>query len=134
VSGSAIEVETGVRLHVHDIGPVGVDAGAGRPVVLLARLALDVATVLERLDLGDVALVGHSFGAQVALLMAARDPVRIGRVAGAADPVTAVAGGPWVQERLADGRLVVLDGCGHYPMFEARDRFDALLADFAAAP
>jgi non-heme chloroperoxidase len=45
--------------------------------------------------------------------------------------VTSVEGGPWVQQRLADGRLVVLEGCGHYPMFEDPDRFETLLADFA---
>jgi non-heme chloroperoxidase len=48
------------------------------------------------------------------------------------DPVTALDGGPWLQDRLADGRLVVLD-CGHYPMFELPDRFESLLAAFAGA-
>jgi pimeloyl-ACP methyl ester carboxylesterase len=205
----------------------------------LGRLALDVTTVLERLDLADVALVGHSFGGQVALLVAATAPGRLGRIAmvssngvrasrshefpfgppaealeavlvraeregrpaarrrnvlagfrpaagsgaapdpdlvdwlvrcqlrmpswaaiacyhtylhtdltgelvavkvpvlqilGSDDPVTSVEGGPWVQARLADARLVVLDGCGHYPMFEARSRFDELLSEFASSP
>ena len=198
----------------------------------LERLAQDVITVLNRLDLSDVVLVGHSFGAQIALLVAATVPGRLGRLAlvcsngvrasrsdafpfgpppesleralveaeakdptaarrrnvragfpatadldpalvdrlvewqlrmpseamiaslrtylhadltaelaavkmpvlqilGADDPVTAVEGGPWVQDRLADGRLVVLDGCGHYPMFEAPERFAVVLSDFA---
>jgi non-heme chloroperoxidase len=198
----------------------------------LERLARDVITVLDRLDLSDVVLVGHSFGAQIALLVAATVPGRLKRLAlvcsngvrasrsdafpfgppperleralvaaeekdraaarrqnvragfpatadldpalvdrlvgwqlrmpseamiaslrtylhadltvelaavkmpvlqilGADDPVTTVEGGPWVQERLADGRLVVLDGCGHYPMFDAPERFEAVLSDFA---
>lgn len=198
----------------------------------LERLARDVIAVLDRLDLSDVVLVGHSFGAQIALVVAATVPGRLCRLAlvcsngvrasrsdafpfgaapdrlervlleaeakdrvaarrqnvragfpatgdpdpalverlvgwqlrmpseamlaslrtylhsdltaelaavkmpvlqilGADDPVTSVEGGPWVQDRLADGRLVVLDGCGHYPMFEAPERFEGLLADFA---
>jgi non-heme chloroperoxidase len=198
----------------------------------LERLTRDVIAVLDRLDLSGVVLVGHSFGAQIALLVAATVPGRLSRLAlvcsngvrasrsaafpfgppperlertlveaeakdraaarrrnvragfpatadldpalvdrlvewqlrmpseamiaslrtylhadlvaelaavkmpvlqilGADDPVTSVDGGPWVQERLADGRLVVLDGCGHYPMFEAPERFEGLLADFA---
>lgn len=53
------------------------------------------------------------------------------QILGALDPVTSVDGGAWVQERLADGRLVVLDGCGHYPMLETPERFEAVLTDFA---
>jgi len=198
----------------------------------LDRLAADVIAVLDRLDLSDVVLVGHSFGAQVGLLVAATVPGRLSRlglvcsngarasrseefpfgappervepalvraeqenrvearrhnvlagfpasadpapdvverlvewqlrmpswaavaslrtylhadltaelsavklpvlqILGAEDPVTSVDGGAWVQKRLADGRLVVLDGCGHYPMFEAPERFEALLLAFA---
>jgi pimeloyl-ACP methyl ester carboxylesterase len=217
---------------------VGIDlrgtgrSGAPTGGYSLERLARDVITVLDRLDLSDVVLVGHSFGAQIALLVAATVPGRLSRLAlvcsngvrasrsdafpfgplperveralveaeekdraaarrqnvragfpatadpdpalverlvewqlrmspeamiaslrtylhadltaelaavkvpvlqilGAEDPVTSVEAGPWVQARLADGRLVVLDGCGHYPMFEAPGRFEALLADFA---
>jgi non-heme chloroperoxidase len=199
----------------------------------LDRLAQDVITVLDRLDLSDVVLIGHSFGAQIGLLVAATVPGRLSRlglvcsngvrasrsdafpfglppdrleralvraerenrvqarrqnvragfpaspdpdpalverlvecqlrmpswaavaslrtylhadltaelaavkmpvlqILGADDPVTSVEGGPWVQEHLSDGRLVVLETCGHYPMFEAPERFEALLADFAA--
>jgi non-heme chloroperoxidase len=198
----------------------------------LGRLATDVIAVLDRMDLSDVVLVGHSFGAQIGLLVAATAPGRLSRlglvcsngvrasrgdafpfgappdrmeqalvraeldnpeearrrnvlagfpasarpdpdlveqlvvwqrrmpsdaliaslrtylhadlvaelaglkmpvlqILGADDPVTSVDGGRWVQERLADGRLVVLEGCGHYPMFEAPERFEALLAAFA---
>lgn len=200
----------------------------------LDRLAADVMAVLDRLDLSDVVLVGHSFGAQIGLLVAATVPGRVGRlglvcsngvrasrsdafpfgprpdrlektlvraeledrekarrhnvragfgatadpdpalverlvgwqlrmpswanvaslrtylhadltdelaavkmpvlqVLGADDPVTSVDGAAWVHARLSDGRLVVIDGCGHYPMFEAPERFEALLAGFAAA-
>ena len=222
--------------HRHRV--VGIDLrGTGRSDApaegySLERLAGDVIAVLDRLDVSDVVLVGHSFGAQIALLVAATVPARLSRLAlvcsngvrasrsdafpfgppaerlegalveaeaedrtaarrrnvragfpatadldpalverlvewqlrmpseamiaslraylhadltaelaavkmpvlqilGADDPVTNVEGGPWVQERLADGRLVVLDGCGHYPMFEAPERFEAVLADFA---
>jgi pimeloyl-ACP methyl ester carboxylesterase len=198
----------------------------------LDRLARDVIAVLDRLDLGGVVLVGHSFGAQIGLLVAAMTPGRLSRLSlvcsngvrasrseafpfgalpdrleagliraevehreearrrnvlagfgpsappdpnlverlvefqlrmpseamvaslrtylhsdltaelaalkmpvlqilGGDDRVTSVEGGPWVQDRLADGRLVVLEGCGHYPMFEAPERFEGLLADFA---
>ena len=198
----------------------------------LDRLAADVIAVLDRLDLADMVLIGHSFGAQIGLLVAATVPGRVSRlglvcsngvrasrseafpyggpadrmeqalvraelenreearrrnvlagfpasavpdpdlverlvtwqlrmpsealiaslrtylhadlteelatlklpvlqILGAEDPVTSVDGGPWVQERLADGRLFVVDGCGHYPMFEAPERFEALLTGFA---
>lgn len=196
------------------------------------RLAQDVIAVLDRFDLSDIVLIGHSFGGQIGVLVAATVPGRISRLAlvcsngvrasrsedfpyglppdrlepalvraelenreesrrrnvrsgfppgaepdpgcvellvrsqlrmptwaavacfrtylrtdltaelaalkvpvlqilGAEDPVTSVEGAAWVQARLADGRLAVLDGCGHYPMFEAPERFEALLADFA---
>ncbi|MCA1844103.1 MAG: alpha/beta hydrolase, partial [Actinobacteria bacterium] len=55
------------------------------------------------------------------------------QILGADDPVTPVAGAAWVQARLADGRLVVIERCGHYPMFEAADRFDSVLAEFSAS-
>lgn len=56
------------------------------------------------------------------------------QIIGTEDPVTIAAGAPWVQERLADARLVAIEGCGHYPMFEARAAFDdALLAFIGAA-
>lgn len=217
-----------VRIDLRGTG--GSDAPTGG--YSLDRLGRDVIAVLDRLDLSDVVLVGHSFGAQIALLVTATVPARLSRlglvcsngvrasrsdafpfgppadrleralveaeeldrvkarrqnvragfpatadpdpdlverlvewqlrmpsgamvaslrtylhadltaelaavkmpvlqILGADDPVTSVDGGPWVQERLADGRLVVLEGCGHYPMFETPERFEALLADFA---
>ncbi|WP_067671607.1 alpha/beta fold hydrolase [Nocardia miyunensis] len=48
---------------------------------------------------------------------------------GATDPVHSARGARWLNERLADARLVELADCGHYPMLEAPDRFgDELLA------
>ena len=46
----------------------------------MARLALDVGTVLESLDLRDVTLVGHSFGGQIALALAGGDSDRLRRL------------------------------------------------------
>lgn len=51
---------------------------------------------------------------------------------GAEDPVTTIDAAPWVQERLADARLVTLQDCGHFPMFEVRERFEAELLAFLA--
>jgi non-heme chloroperoxidase len=196
------------------------------------RLALDLGTVLERLDVEDCTLVGWSFGGQVAFKAVATDPGRVARLAlvgsnavrasrstefpfgrepagmlralvdaernnrlaarretissgfkgepgrdvldwllrcslrmpswaavacyhsmlctdlvadlpkvtvpvlqviGAADPVHSARGARWLNERLADARLVEIADCGHYPMIEAADEFDAALAAFAAA-
>lgn len=195
----------------------------------MERLSLDVEDVLDVLDLRDVALVGWSFGGQVALRLAARSPERLARLAlvgsngvrasrseqfpfgppgdkveaalvraeierriatrrktvasgflrepdpelldwlvrcqlrmpswaavacyrtylhtdlvaeldrielpvllltGEQDPVTPAEGAPWVAERLADARVVAIPDCGHYPMFEARERFDDALLGF----
>jgi pimeloyl-ACP methyl ester carboxylesterase len=52
------------------------------------------------------------------------------QIMGAADPVMPLAGADWLQERLSDARLVVLQDCGHYPMFEAPDALDAALLEF----
>src|SRR5204863_3308475 len=66
---------------------VGIDLrGTGRSAAptggyTLDRLALDVTAVLDHLDLSDVVLVGHSFGAQVGLLLAATAPGRLSRLA-----------------------------------------------------
>ena len=53
------------------------------------------------------------------------------QVIGEEDPVHSARGARWLTERLADARLVAIPGCGHYPMFETPERFEALLADFA---
>lgn len=47
----------------------------------VARLAEDLATVLERLDVVDCTLVGWSFGGQVAFRLAASKPKRVRRLA-----------------------------------------------------
>lgn len=53
------------------------------------------------------------------------------QVIGVMDPVHSAKGARWLNERLADAELVELDGCGHYPMFEAADDFDKALCAFA---
>jgi len=52
------------------------------------------------------------------------------QVIGEADPVHSAKGARWLNERLADARLVAIPGCGHYPMFEAPAELDRLLVDF----
>lgn len=197
------------------------------------RMVADVHTVLERLDLSDVSLVGYSFGGQIGLALAVAHPERLRRlilvcsngvrasrgdgfpfgrvpeaaekaavraeragrpaarrasvlrgfhrepdpdlldwlvrcqlrmpswsiircfhtylqtdllpalpaltvplrqVVGVQDPVTDVAGAHWVQERAreagVDTRLVAIEDCGHFPMFEAPEQFDAALRGF----
>lgn len=52
------------------------------------------------------------------------------QIVGAADPVHSARGAHWLNERLADARLVEIQDCGHYPMLEAPDEFDAALLSF----
>ena len=193
----------------------------------IERLAADIEVVLERLELQDVAVVGWSFGGQVAFRLAACAPQRLSRlvlvgsnavrasrseefpfgapadalepdlvrgeierrfesrratlrlgfyrepnphlldwllrcqlqmpswaavacyrsylrtdlthhlrdvtlpvvqIIGAQDPVTRPDGARWLQQRLADARVVELSECGHYPLFEAREQFNDVLA------
>lgn len=54
------------------------------------------------------------------------------QIIGAADPVHSARGARWLNQRLADARLIEIADCGHYPMIEAADEFDAALAAFAA--
>jgi pimeloyl-ACP methyl ester carboxylesterase len=54
------------------------------------------------------------------------------QVLGMQDVVTPLDGAAWLQERLVSGRLRILEGCGHYPMFEAAVAFDDALVAFAA--
>jgi pimeloyl-ACP methyl ester carboxylesterase len=51
------------------------------------------------------------------------------QILGAEDVVTPLGGARWLGERLADWRLVELEGCGHYPMFEAAPAFRTALRD-----
>ena len=48
--------------------------------------------------------------------------VPVVQILGAEDVVTPLAGARWLGEHLADWRLIVLERCGHYPMFEAASR------------
>lgn len=51
------------------------------------------------------------------------------QLVGDSDPVTPLDAVAWLQERLTDASTTVLEGCGHYPMFEAaRPLRDALVA------
>ncbi|MFE3001630.1 alpha/beta fold hydrolase [Nocardia sp. NPDC059246] len=59
-----------------------------------------------------------------------RVTVPVLQVIGATDPVHSAKGARWLNERLADARLVELADCGHYPMFEAPERFDEELSSF----
>jgi non-heme chloroperoxidase len=54
------------------------------------------------------------------------------QVVGGADRVTSHEGARWLAERLADARVVELDGVGHYPMFEAGAEFRAALLEFVS--
>jgi non-heme chloroperoxidase len=65
-------------------------------------------------------------------LMADLDAVRIPvlQIIGEQDPVHSAKGARWLNERLADARLVEIPGCGHYPMFEAPDELDRHLLAF----
>jgi pimeloyl-ACP methyl ester carboxylesterase len=54
------------------------------------------------------------------------------QILGTDDAVTPLGGAAWLQERLANGRLVSLAECGHYPMFEAPAELAAALTEFAA--
>jgi pimeloyl-ACP methyl ester carboxylesterase len=50
------------------------------------------------------------------------------------DPVTPRAGQAWLADNLPDARTVVLEGSGHYPMFEAGPAFRAALLRFLSEP
>jgi non-heme chloroperoxidase len=55
------------------------------------------------------------------------------QIVGDSDPVTPLDAVQWLGERLADAQTTVLEGCGHYPMFEAGPELRAALVSFAAA-
>ena len=55
------------------------------------------------------------------------------QIVGSEDPVLSIKGARWLAEQLADSRLVELDGCGHFPMLEEPEAFDAALLGFVAA-
>lgn len=53
------------------------------------------------------------------------------QVIGVNDPVHSAKGARWLNERLANSRLVEIADCGHYPMIEAAEAFDRVLGGFA---
>lgn len=59
-----------------------------------------------------------------------RVTVPVLQIVGTADAVTTPAGAAWLRDRLADARIVELDGVGHYPMVEAGPRFREALLEF----
>lgn len=54
------------------------------------------------------------------------------QVFGSDDPVHSGRGAQWLNEHLADATIAELGGCGHFPMFEAPEAFDAALLEFVA--
>lgn len=52
------------------------------------------------------------------------------QLVGRHDPVHSARGAHWLAAQLGDSRLVEIDDCGHYPMFEAPATFGAELAAF----
>jgi non-heme chloroperoxidase len=66
------------------------------------------------------------------LLDSVRLPVL--QIVGGADPVTSPDGARWLEQRLADARIVELPGVGHYPMFEAGAAFRVALLECCGGP
>lgn len=54
-------------------------------------------------------------------------------LAGTADPMFSRRAAAWLVEQLPDARFVELEGCGHFPMFEDAEAFDAALEQFVCA-
>jgi non-heme chloroperoxidase len=52
------------------------------------------------------------------------------QIVGASDPVHSAKGARWLNDRLAHAELVEIPDCGHYPMLEAPDQFDAAIVHF----
>jgi non-heme chloroperoxidase len=55
------------------------------------------------------------------------------QIIGIGDPVQSAKGARWLQQQLPDARLVEIPDCGHYPMLEAAEEFDAALTKFLTA-
>ena len=55
------------------------------------------------------------------------------QIIGTAEPVQSAKGARWLEQQLPDARLVEIPDCGHYPMLEAADAFDAALTKFLTA-
>lgn len=52
------------------------------------------------------------------------------QIFGGSDPAHSRKGAAWLNEQLADARMVQLDDCGHFPMFEVPEAFDAAFLEF----
>ncbi len=77
-----------------DLIGFGRSGKAGNLDYTLAGLAAFVTRLLDELDLPSVSVVGHQWGAAVALELAARDPERIERLV-LVDPLPLTAGHTW---------------------------------------
>ncbi len=77
-----------------DLIGFGRSGKAGNLDYTLGGLAGFVARLLDELELSSVSLVGHQWGAAVALELAARDPARVERLV-LVDPLPLVAGHAW---------------------------------------
>jgi pimeloyl-ACP methyl ester carboxylesterase len=58
--------------------------------------------------------------------------VPVSQIVGGDDRLHSADGAQWLCDRLSDSRLQVLPDCGHYPMFEAPEAFDAALQAFVS--
>lgn len=52
------------------------------------------------------------------------------QIIGETDPVHSATGARWLQTQLHNATLIQIPDCGHYPMLEAPDAFDAELSKF----
>ena len=77
-------VAPGLRRNYHvrslDQRGHGDSAWAGSPVYTYERYAADLAAVVEKLELHDFVLIGHSMGGMVSLVYAATYPGRVGKL------------------------------------------------------
>jgi non-heme chloroperoxidase len=55
------------------------------------------------------------------------------QIIGTNDPVHSAKGARWLQQQLRDAQLKEIPDCGHYPMLEAAEVFDATLTEFLVA-
>jgi non-heme chloroperoxidase len=55
------------------------------------------------------------------------------QIIGSIDPVHSAKGARWLQQQLPNSTLLEIPDCGHYPMLEAADAFDAALVKFLGA-
>ena len=55
------------------------------------------------------------------------------QIIGVVDPVHSAKGARWLQQQLPDATLVEIPDCGHYPMLETPDEFEAALLKFVTA-